>query len=209
MLNAMLKPFDSFKKEETNLSSFKNSGILVAIVVGILTIINLVTTMFNAVRVKGYLSDETKWGWENLKNIKYIKLIGQDILMYLGILCAISGVYFLAGLVMKKEIKFVKILSSTVTACLPIAVATAILSPLFSIFNNYIATVITVAGSVYSLMILLELLNDQIVIDNKNTRIYFHLVCISILIIGGSFIAYKLILGSMTSELGSLNSLFE
>ena len=51
-------------------------------------------------------------------------------------------------------------------------------------------------------------MNELIKIENKNTRIYFHLTCLSILIIGGGFIAYKLLLGSLSSGLGDLSSLF-
>lgn len=207
MLNAILKPFDTFKKEETNLSNFKNSGILVAIMVVTLTILNLISTMISSVRVTSFWTDEVKWVWENLKDVEYFKIIGQNLLMYAGIIFAISGVYFLASLVLKKESKFVKLLSATTTAFIPMAVAIAILSPLLSLINTYLGLIITIVGIVYFLVILVELLNDQIVIENKNTRIYFHLVCLSILLIGGGFIAYKLVLGSITSGLGSLGSL--
>lgn len=207
MLNAILKPFDTFKKEETNLSNFKNSGILVAIMVVALTILNLISTMISSVRVTSFWTDEVKWVWENLKDVEYFKIIGQNLLMYAGIIFAISGVYFLASLVLKKESKFVKLLSATTTAFIPMAVAIAILSPLLSLINTYLGLIITIVGIVYFLVILVELLNDQIVIENKNTRIYFHLVCLSILLIGGGFIAYKLVLGSITSGLGSLGSL--
>lgn len=207
MLNVILKPFDTFKKEETNLSNFNNPGILVAIIVVSLTILNLISTMISSVRVTSFWTGEVKWVWENLKDIEYFKIIGQNLLMYAGIIFAISGVYFLASLVLKKESKFVKLLSATTTAFIPMAISIAILSPLLSLINTYLGLIITIVGIVYFLVILVELLNDQIVIENKNTRIYFHLVCLSILLIGGGFIAYKLVLGSITSGLGSLGSL--
>lgn len=206
ILNAILKPFDSFKKEEKKLSSFKNTGILVAIIIGVLTILNLISTMITSVRVTSYWTDEVEWVWENLKNIQYFKIIGQNLLMYAGVIAAISGVYFLSSLVIKKDSKFVKLLSATTTAFIPLAVS-FIISPLLSLIYSYLGSIITIVGFVYFLVILLELLNDQIVIENKNTRIYFHLICLSILLIGGGFIAYKLVLGSLTSGLGSLGSL--
>ena len=160
--------------------------------------------MITTVRVTSFWSDKVEWVWENLKNIEYFKVIGQNLLMYAGIIFAISGIYFLASLVIKKEAKFVKLLSATTTAFIPMAVAMSILSPLLSLINTYIGLVITIVGAVYFIVTLLELLNDQIVIENKNTRIYFHLTCLSILIIGGGFIAYKLVLGSLSSGLGGL-----
>jgi len=208
IIGAVLKPFDRFKKEEENLSSFKNVGILSLIVVGFMTIIGLITTMINTVRVTSFWTDEVEWVWENLKEIEYFKVIGQSLLIYAGVLLAISGIYFLASLVIKKEAKFPKLLGATVTAFIPFAIATSILSPLLSLIYSPLGLVVTIVGFIYTLVILLELINELIKIENKNTRIYFHLTCLSILIIGGGFIAYKLILGSLSSGLGGLSSLF-
>ena len=208
IIGALLKPFDRFKKDEENLSNFKNVGILSLIVIGFMTVIGLITTMINTVRVTSFWTDEVKWVWENLKEIEYFKVIGQSLLIYAGVLFAISGIYFLASLVIKKEAKFPKLLGATVTAFIPFAIATSILSPLLSLIYSPLGICITIVGFIYTLVILLELMNELIKIDNKNTRIYFHLTCLSILIIGGGFIAYKLILGSLSSGLGSLSSLF-
>lgn len=208
IIGAVLKPFDRFKKDEENLSSFKNVGILSLIVVGFMTIIGLITTMINTVRVTSFWTDEVEWVWENLKEIEYFKVIGQSLLIYAGVLLAISGIYFLASLVIKKEAKFPKLLGATVTAFIPFAIATSILSPLLSLIYSPLGLVVTIVGFIYTLVILLELMNELIKIENKNTRIYFHLTCLSILIIGGGFIAYKLILGSLSSGLGGLSSLF-
>lgn len=208
IIGAVLKPFDRFKKDEENLSNFKNVGILSLIVVGFMTIIGLITTMINTVRVTSFWTDEVEWVWENLKEIEYFKVIGQSLLIYAGVLLAISGIYFLASLVIKKEAKFPKLLGATVTAFIPFAIATSILSPLLSLIYSALGIGITIVGFIYTLVILLELMNELIKIENKNTRIYFHLTCLSILIIGGGFIAYKLILGSLSSGLGGLSSLF-
>lgn len=108
----------------------------------------------------------------------------------------------MASLVIKKESNFVKLLSATATAFIPVAIAVSLLSPLLSLINTYIGLVTIIVSFIYFIVILLELLNDQIVIENKNTRIYFHLVCLSILIIGGGFIVNKLVLGSLGSLLG-------
>ena len=201
ILGALLKPFDKFKSEEDKLNDAKNVSILLLILVGALTIIKLIRTMILTVRVTSFWSNEVKWVWENLKEIQYFKVIGQSLLVYAGILIAIAGVYFLANLVIKKDVKFVKLLGAITTAFIPFAVASSILSPLLAMIYVPLGTCITVIGLVYTLVILLELVNELIPIDNKNTRIYFHLVCLSILCIGGGFITYRLILGSLGSLL--------
>ena len=208
IVRVVLKPFDTFKQNEEKLFDFKNIGILSLIIVGFMTIIGLINTMINTVRVTSLWTDEVEWVWENLKEIEYFKVIGQSLLIYAGVLLAISGVYFLASLVIKKEVKYPKLLCATVTAFIPFAIATSILSPLLSLIYSPLGICITIVGFIYTLVILLELMNELIKIENKNTRIYFDLTCLSILIIGGGFIAYKLILGSLSSGLGGLSSLF-
>lgn len=208
IIGVLLKPFDSFKNKSNSLNSFKNVGILSAIIVGLMTIMGLFQTMLNAVRVTSIWTGEVKWVWDNLKEIEYFKVIGQSILIYVGILLVISGIYFLANLVIKKEAKFVKLLGATVTAFIPFALSSSILFPIFSLISNPLGICIIIIGFIYTLIIMLELMNDLIIIENKNNRIYFHLICLSILIIGGGFIAYKLILGSLASGLGGLSSLF-
>ncbi len=204
ILGAFLKPFDKFKSEEENLGNFKNVGLLALIITGVLTVLNLIQTMISAVRITSFWSDEVEWVWENLKNIEYIKVIGSTFLMYAGVLFAITGVYYLAALVLKKDVKFPKLLGATVTAFIPAAVAMSILSPILSLIYAPLGIGITVVGCIYSVVIFLELVNDLITIENKNTRIYFHLTCLSILIIGGAVLAYNLVLGSLTSGLGDM-----
>lgn len=207
MLNVVLKPFDAFKKEESNLLVFKNSAILAGIVVGIVTILSLISTMITTVRVTSFFSDEVEWVWENLKHIEYFKLIGGTLLAYVGVIAAISGIYYLASIVIKKDAKFVKLFAVTVTAFIPLAVTMHVLSPLLSAIDTTVGLIISVIGIVYFVVILLELLNDTIAIENKDTRIYFHLVCLSIILLVGGFIAYKVILGSLSSGLGGLEGL--
>lgn len=202
IIGAVLKPFDTFKKDEDNLGNFKNVGILALIVIGVMTVLGILQTILSVVRVASFWTDEVQWVWENLKHINFIKVIGQCLLIYAGILFAISGVYFLASLVIKKEVKFPKLLGAVVTAFIPMALASSLVSPLASLIYSPLGGCITIVGIIYAVVILLELVNDLIKIENPNTRIYFHLICLSILVIGGIFIAYKLVLGSISNIVG-------
>lgn len=204
LLGAVIKPFDSFKKEESNLGNIKNVSILAIIVVVAATIINLFRTMLSVVRVKSYFGDEVEWVWDNLGNIEYAKLIFQNILVYVIILIAVAGVYYLAGLVLKKDANFVKLLGAATTAFIPYVLASSIVAPLVSLMSGTIGAFITIIGLIYAMVILIELINDLIVIENKNVRIYYHLICLSILIVGGGYIAYRIILGSLADDMSSL-----
>ena len=204
MLGALLKPFDKFKSEEENLGNFKNVGLLILIITGALTILGLIDTMISAVRITSFWSDEVEWVWENLKNIEYIKVIGSTFLIYAGVIFAITGVYYLAALVLKKDVKFPKLLGATTTAFLPAAVSMSILSPILSLIYSPLGIGVTAVGCVYAVIIFIELVNELVAVENKNTRIYYHVACLSIIIIAGALIAYNLVLGSVSSGLGDL-----
>lgn len=205
LLGSLLKPYDTYKNNESTLGDIKNASILTLIVVGIMTAINLLSTMISAVRHKSFFSGEVTWNWDNLGDVEYFKVIGLDLLVYAGIIAAIAGVYYLGSLVIKKNAKFSNLIGAATTSVVPFATCSLLLSPILSMIYSPLGIVATVVGFVYTLVTLIELVNDIVVIDNKNTRIYYHLVCLSTVIIVGGFIAYKVLVNSI---FGGLDSLF-
>ncbi len=205
LLGSLLKPYDTYKNNESTLGDIKNASILTLIVVGIMTTINLLSTMISAVRHKSFFSGEVTWNWDNLGDVEYFKVIGLDLLVYAGIIAAIAGVYYLGSLVIKKNAKFSNLIGAATTSVVPFATCSLLLSPILSMIYSPLGIATTVVGFVYTLVTLIELVNDIVVIDNKNTRIYYHLVCLSTVIIVGGFIAYKVLVNSI---FGGLDSLF-
>lgn len=205
LLGSLLKPYDTYKNNESTLGDIKNASILTLIVVGIMTAINLLSTMISAVRHKSFFSGEVTWNWDNLGDVEYFKVIGLDLLVYAGIIAAIAGVYYLGSLVIKKNAKFSNLIGAATTSVVPFAACSLLLSPILSMIYSPLGIATTVVGFVYTLVTLIELVNDIVVIDNKNTRIYYHLVCLSTVIIVGGFIAYKVLVNSI---FGGLDSLF-
>ena len=204
IIGSIIKPYEKFKSNEKELSNSKNVLTMSGILVLTLTILGLVNTMISEVRVKSFLSTKTEWVWENLKDIEYFKVIGQNLLIYAGILAAISGIYYIASLIIKRDTNFTKILAAVVTSLIPFAIASLVLSPILSMIYSILGIGITVAGLVFTLITYLELINEMVSIESENTKIYFNSICLFVVIAVGAFIAYKLVLGS----LGSLISLF-
>lgn len=196
IISAFLKPFDTFKNNENSMNDIKNVSILAVITVGIMTVINLLSTMISAVRRVSIFSGVT-WNWSNLKDVEYFKVIGLDLLIYAGIIAGIAGVYYLASLVIKKEAKFAKLLGAVTTAAIPLTVCSLLLSPLLSMLYAPLGIAAAIVGGIYCVVTLFELINDIVVIENKNSRIYYHLICLSVVVIVGGFIAYKVLMGSL------------
>ena len=207
IIAVVLKPFKNFKDEEAKLNNPKTSLILTLIVTGSMTIINLITTIFNTVHIKTFLG-ESKWVWENLKEIKWLEVIGKNFLIYAGIIFAITIVFYFAGLVVRKQVNFIKMLSISTTAIIPVVVGGMILSPIGGLIWEYLPMAFTIIGFMYTFVILHELMNDQLQL-NGDTKIYVNAVCYSILILVAYFVISRLILSSITSSLyGSLSSLY-
>ena len=211
IINVLIKPFKSFKKEEQKLNDSKTSFILALIVSGGMTIINLIKTIFTTVRVKSFSFTEgyvSTWQWDNLKNIKWVEVIGKNFLIYLCILFAIAIVFYLGSLIIKKQLNFMKILSIASTAVLPAIICGMIISPLAGKVWSPLSIIFMVAGGVYSLLILYELVNDDLKLDG-DIKIYFNLICLSILVVAGYYVFMKLFMSSVTSELDGILDLFK
>ena len=204
LLGSFLKPFDTYKCNESALGDFKNSSILALIVVGIMTVISLLSIMLSAVRYKSYFSDKVTWNWDNLGDVEYFKTIGLDLLIYAGIIAAMAGVYYLASLVIKKNVKFLNLVGAATTAVVPFAICSLLISPILSMIYSPLGVAASIVGFIYALVTLIELVNEIVVIDNKNIRIYYHLVCLSTVIIVGGFVAYKVLVNSILGGLGDL-----
>ena len=211
IIAVLLKPFKSFKDEEAKLNNSKTSFIFALIVTGAMTLINLITTIFATVRVASYSwSDGYKysWEWSNLKNIKWLEVIGKNFLIYACVILAITLVFYLGSLIIKKQLSFIKSLSISTTSVIPTVIGSMVLSPLAGMIWNPLSIVFMVGGAVYSLVILYELMNEELKLEG-DTKIYFNLVCLGILAVAGYYAYIELFMSSVTSSLNGLMDLFK
>ena len=194
----ILKPFTSLKEELNKFNGFKNSAVLSLIVSGTATIINLLSTMWSAVRVKEFSwttgNYTTSWVWDNLKNIKYIEVIGKNFLIYLG------------SLIVKKQTNFSRLLGISALAVTPLLICSLILSPLLSLIWAELAMPVIVIGAVYTIVIIYEGINNEILLEG-NAKYYFNLVCLSILGIAAYYLCMKVFMSSITGGLDGLDDL--
>lgn len=206
----ILKPFTSLKEELNKFNGFKNSAVLSLIVSGTATIINLLSTMWSAVRVKEFSwttgNYTTSWVWDNLKNIKYVEVIGKNFLIYLGAIVAIALVYYLGSLIVKKQTNFSRLLGISALAVTPLLICSLILSPLLSLIWAELAMPIIVIGAIYTIVIIYEGINSEILLEG-NAKYYFNLVCLSILGIAAYYLCMKVFMSSITGGLDGLDDL--
>jgi len=192
ILAVILKPFTSLKEEIHKFDDFKNSAILSLIVSLSATVVNLLKTMIETVRVTGYMSTETKWVWKNLKNIKYFQVIGKDFCIYLGIILAIACVYYVVSLIFKKQSSFSRLFAISSLSVIPVYACILILSPILSMIYVPLGMIATLVGGIYSIIILYESMNNEIALEG-NAKYYFNLICLSILAFAFYYFYMKII----------------
>ncbi len=211
ILAIILKPFTAFKEKLNKFNVLKNSVILALIVSGLTTIINLVTSMFNVIRVKSFdwsSGDyKTTWVWDNLKELNYIEIIGKNFLICLGVIFAIAVVYYIASLIVKKQVNFSRLVAVSTFAIIPVLISSLILSPLASLIWIQLAMPIVIIGAMYTFVLLYEGMNNEVALEG-DIKYYFNLICLSILLIAGYYLCVNLVMSSITSELGDALEIF-
>lgn len=208
----LLKPVKCFKEEENKFNSAKTSIVFSSIVAIGIMLINLIKTMISTVFTKSFdyttFKMKTSVDFSNLKNLDYLDLIGKQLLIYAGIILAIALVYYLASLVVKKQFSFTKMLAISATSVIPFTILSMIVSPLLGKIWAPLSVVALVIGIVYSLLIFITLINKDITFENGDSRIYFNLICLSILGSAGYYVYMKLLMSGLGSKLNDLLDFF-
>lgn len=201
----LIKPWQCFQEEKAKLSDTKNSFILTGIIGILMMVTNLVKTVIAVIFVKkmnySTWKMETSMDFSKLKDLDYVSLIGKNLLIYIGIIVAIAAVYYLATLVVKKSVEFQKLLSATASSFIPYIILSMLCAPLLGKVWNILEMILFVVGIIYSIIIFATFISDSILFENKDHKIYFHLICMSILICGGYYAYIKLLLGEASNIL--------
>lgn len=213
IISFLLKPFETYKQNESKLENVKNGLILSGIVAGILMIVNFLTAMMSSIFVKtmdySTFKYKTEFDLSGLKNLDYLSLIVKNLLIYFCIILAIAVVYYLGTLVVKKSINFIKILSISASSIIPYVIIGNIVSLILGKIWNPLLIVATVIGIVYSVIIFVLLISDNINFEEKDMTVYFHLVCMSILGTAGYYTYIKIFTSGITNQISDYLEMFK
>ncbi|MFA5604135.1 MAG: hypothetical protein WDA12_04745 [Bacilli bacterium] len=203
ILAIILKPFTTLKEELKRFDEFKNSfnfAIFVSLVVTIISLIKKIMDVVIVTNTNWFTgATTTTWIWANLRGINYISVIGRSFLLYIGIIFAIAVVYYIGSLIIKKEANFSRLLGISAASITPILLSVLLLSPLLSILYAPLGGIVTIIGGVYTLIILYEMTNNEILLKG-DLKVYFNLICLSLL----ALTVYYLYMKSITNSLLNL-----
>ena len=206
----MLNPFKAFKEEEAKLSNSKTSLTFSSIIAGSMMIITLLTTIFSNIFTKtmdySTFKYKTSVDFSRLKDLDWLSLIGKNLLIYAGVVVGIAGVYYIVSLIFKKSANFIKYLSISATSLIPYVVLGMVVSPLIGKIWAPLSIIAMVVGAVYSLLIFINLIGNELSFDSVDLKIHFHLICLSIL---GSSLYYLYMKFMMSSVSSSISDIFD
>lgn len=212
ILSFILKPFTTFKEKNNAFNAIKNSMLLTLIIAGVSSIINLFMNMISSIFVKTLdiktFEYKTTIVWENLKEIKYFQLIFKEFITIVIIILAISIIYYLASLIIKKNANFSKFLGISALSIVPLLVCNILLKPLTVLIFPKISIAISIIGLVYTIIILYENINSVILLDG-NMKYYFNLICLSIIAIAGYYLLINTTISSVHDSVNDILNNFE
>ena len=197
----LINPYKAFKSEETNLTNSKTVLIFSSIIAIFMMLLNLFITMFNKVFIDSYGDFVEEIDFSSLKYLDFKSLIFKNLLIYAGIIVGIAFVYYIVSLMFNKKINFTKLLAISTTSVIPYAAFGMLLSPIGGLIWSPIAIGLTVVGVVYSIIILICLIDENITFENVDKKIYFHLICLSVLACIGYYLYIKFIAVSIGGDL--------
>lgn len=202
ILNVFVKPFSAIKEEVDKYVVLKNSFLLSLILSLFAVAFSLVQAMIRAVVVTSYSifeGSKTTWVWENLKDVKYLEIVGKNLLLYLGIILGIAAVYYVASMLIKKQVNFSRLLGISALSVVPVYLGILVISPIVSLIYAPLGMVVTIISGVYTFLIFYEAINEEIPLE-KEKKFYFHLLCISIAVVIIYFVYMKFFVASSISE---------
>lgn len=200
----ILKPFTGLKDEINKISNILSAGILALIIAAIATILTLIKTIITTVRVTSIWNNETSWVWDNISNINFVKAIGLNFIIFLGLIAAVAFVYYIGSLILKKQADFPKLLGIAVTTTLPVIVCYTLISPILGMIWGLLGLLATVIGLVYTLILTYELMSEELSLK-ENSKFYLNLICLTII---SAIIYYIIIYLLIASVANGLNGIF-
>ena len=208
----LLKPFKCFKEEESKLCNTKTSLVFSSIVAVAMMVISLIKTMISVVFTKSMdystFKYKTSVDFSRLKDLDWLNIIGKNLLISAGIIAVIALVYYIVSLIFKKSSNYIKMLSISATSLIPYIVLGMIISPLIGKIWAPLSIFAMIIGAVYSLLIFINLMNEDLVFENMDTKIYFHSICLSLLGSAGYYLYMNLIVSSVSNNLNDLLNIF-
>lgn len=179
-----LKPTSSIEENAATLKDSKSTFIFAGIISLSVMICNLVSTMISTIFSKKYDFWTQKYNWNisfsNLDSLDYTQLVLVDLLQYAIMILGIAGIYYLATLVLKKNITYTKTLGIVSLAVIPNVILSFVGSILGIVWNPF-SIFIGSAASVYTILILIVSFKNILKINDFDKIVFYNVILLAII----------------------------
>lgn len=206
--DVFVSPAKSTKKALKKVKSTQDAFMLSLFVVLTALVTNLVVNMVSCIFVKQYsFMEGTKLviDFAQIGKLDYISLIFKTFGIFAVIILAMASVYYIASLVIKKEVPYRKFLIVSTNAFIPVAFVTLLVCPILSIISASISSILALLAMLYMGFILVSGMNSLVEIQDTDRKMYFHLICLGILLIAIYFIVVEIFKSAVVGAFGSLS----
>lgn len=185
-IGILIKPMQTIHDKIKNFE-IKHSIIATAVISLVIMVLNLIQTIIKTVRTTSYdystFSEKTEWNFDALKNLKFFDLVAKNYFYVVVAIAAVAGIYYIVSMIMKKDVKFQQVLGLKALSLIPLTISGLIVYPIIMNFSTVLAMFILLVGIFYSFIIFIFGMNELIEFKNSDEKIYYHLICISIVIL--------------------------
>lgn len=190
ILSFLLKPFSTLGEHISKFSDFTYSLVMMLMVSVVGGILSLLKAMVNAVVVTSIFTNKTSLVWENLKNVKYFSTLIGGIFGYAVIILFIAVIYYFACLIVKKEVSFPKFLGISSLTIIPLILTSLVLSPIFGMIYMHLGVLCSIAGVMYTLVLMYESYNSEMKLDG-NVKYYVNTGVLIVLLFAAYLVVYS------------------
>ncbi|MFI3260842.1 MAG: YIP1 family protein [bacterium] len=183
LLLVVKKPVSSFnEKNSKKLDDIKYSGIMATLIILIMSVLAFVGNIYNIVHTdeKVMLKDGSmsKWVWDRLEYYDLVEMFIEYVKFYGAIILIVTVVYYIAGLILKKELSFSKMLGVVSASFFPAFLSMLILVPI--LFEGYVelGTAGLMLSWIFPFMLVSKFISDEFKLKDAK-YIYVNLACIA------------------------------
>ena len=209
ILSVFKNPVTGVKKGIAGYSDFNNSWLLPVIAAGTYTVFNLIFAIFRTVSRPASLFGTKKAGldFSLLNKFDWFQNTIGNFLIVLATIAAIAGIYYLAGLIMKKnELNYFRLVTIVSVASFGWILTASLISPLLLNVSAPIAGAIGYAGMIFSGLVVYEAMSAELELKDDK-KVVVNIIVAAIIALAITLISASLIKSSTNSIVDSLNTL--
>lgn len=190
IIGALFKPGTTIRENSKPYNSLQ-SGLTIYTTLSTIAFIGVIVCSFiNGCFIKVYDINTSTYSTTldlgNVANLDYVNIIIMGILLTYGVVLLFTTIYYIASFLTNKGLTYGKYLTVISFSLLPYLLFSCLIAQIVNIFSGYFGLVLLIFGLIYSLIILITVLNDMLTFKDTNQKIMYHtlLIAISIFIIG-------------------------